>query len=259
MNLVTRTADFDGYTLRASDINRHAFAALEEAHNQHSPFFLFLNYMDAHSPYLPEQPFRDRFSSADRDLKPISAEAFVTLRDTVNAGKRVLTEPERRYLISQYDAGIADVDFHIGKLLARLRELGLYENTLIVITGDHGESFGDHTLLEHAFGSLYQDQLQVPLFVKYPGQHEAHRSDALVSQVYFLPTVLDVTGIAELPGMQGQSLRSPRAPDSGVVFAESAPRVDLNANTRLRGSRRAVFNENLKLVCGRRAIRNSTI
>ena len=248
LNVAVSTTDFDAYTLRAPDINRNAFAMLEQARNRQQPFFLFLNYMDAHSPYLPPQPFRDRFSAGDGNVKPISADAFVAMRDAVNAGKRALNEPEKRYLVSQYDAGIASIDFHIRELLTRLRELGLYENTLIIVTADHGESFGDHGLMEHAFGSLYQDQIRVPLLVKYPGQHEAQRSDALVSQVDFLPTVLEAAGIALPPGLQGQSLRSPRERDSGVVFADSFARRDLHDNARLRGSRRAVFSGNLKLI-----------
>ena len=248
LRMAVRTADFDGYTLRAPDINRNAYAMLEEARTRQKPFFLFLNYMDAHAPYLPPQPFRDRFSAGDPDMKPVSAEDFTAIRDAVNAGKRTLDEQEKRYLVSQYDAGIACIDFHIKKLLTRLRELGLYDNTLIIITADHGESFGDHGLMEHAFGSLYQDEVRVPLLVKYPGRHEAQRSDALVSQVDFLPTVLDVAGIAAPRGLQGRSLRSPRERDSGIVFADSSARRDLSGNSRLRGSRRAIFSGDRKLI-----------
>ena len=239
---------FDEYRLRAPDINRHAFAVLEQARNRHSPFFVFLNYMDAHTPYRPPQPFRDRFSAGERNLKPISAEAYMATRDAINAGKRALDEGEKLHLISQYDGGIAGIDFEIGKLLAHVRKLGLYDNTLIMITSDHGEAFGEHNLMEHAIGSVYEDQVHVPLLVKYPRQHESHRSDALVSQIDFMPTVLEVTGIADLPGLQGQSLRSPRSPESGVIFAEGIAIGDQRENPRLRGVRRAVISGRLKLI-----------
>jgi len=248
LSAAIRTDDFDEYCLRAPDVNRHAFALLEQARNRPAPFFLFLNYMDAHSPYLPPPPFREQFAAGKGDLKPISADAFLAVRDAVNAGKRSLDEREKRYLVSQYDAGIACIDFHIGRLLDRLRELGLYENTLVIVTADHGEAFGEHNRMEHAYGSLYQDQIHVPLLIKYPGQHEGQRSHALVSQVDFLPTILDLAGIAAPAGAQGQSLRLPRAEDSGAVFAESGPRSDERANPRLRGVRRTVFSGPWKLI-----------
>jgi arylsulfatase A-like enzyme len=246
LNLVTSTAEFDQYCRRASDINSLAFAMLDNAGSGKRPFFLFLNYMDAHAPYLPPQPFATRF--ADRNLVPVSAKEFLDIRAAVNGGKRPLREGERRYLVSQYDGGIAYVDSRIGELLARLRALGLYESTMIVITSDHGEAFGEHNLTEHAFGSLYQDQLHVPLLIKYPGQHEARRSSALVSQVDFMPTILDVAGVAVPPELPGRNLRSLSGRDSGVVFAESEPRVDLRKDVRLRGARRAVLNGDWKLI-----------
>jgi len=247
LSAAMNTDGFDEYRLRAADIDRHASTLLEQARSQQRPFFVFLNYMDAHVPYLPPPQFRDKFSAGDPALKPISAKEYLALRDAVNDGKRVLTEEEKRYLVSQYDAGIASIDAAIGDLLARLRELGLYENTLIIITSDHGEAFGEHNRMEHAIGSVYQDQLHVPLLVKYPGQQEARRVDALVSEVDFLPTVLELAGIAAPAGLQGQSLRAPRG-DSGAVFAQSEARGSQRENPRLRGARRAIFSGNLKLI-----------
>ena len=247
LRTVIRTDDFDQYCLRASDINRRAFALLQEVRAERRPFFLFLNYMDAHAPYIPTQPFRDRF--ADKDNQgTVSAQDFIVLRDAVAAGRTVPSDAQQRYLISQYDAGIATIDFRVGEILAKLRELGLYDNTLIFITADHGESFGEHNLMEHGFGALYDDQIRVPLLVKYPGQREASRSDAMVSQVDFLPTILEAAKIPPPPGLEGQSLRSPRDPSSGVVFAESGPRRDEKDNARLRGTRRAARNARFKLI-----------
>ncbi len=249
LDVAVGAQEFDEYRLRAPDINSHAFEVLDQARSRHSPFFVFLNYMDAHAPYRPQQPFRDRFPAGEqKNLKPIGGDAYMAARDAINAGKRVLDEGEKRYLVSQYDGGIASIDFEIGKLLAHLREIGLYDDTLVVITSDHGEAFGEHNRMEHAIGSVYEDQIHVPLLVKYPGQHESHRSNALVSQVDFMPTVLEVAGVAKLPGLQGQSLRSPRSPESGVIFAEGTARGDQRANPRLRGVRRAAFSGNLKLI-----------
>jgi arylsulfatase A-like enzyme len=245
LSLVASPAEFRQYRLRATDINRHAFALLEEAHNRRSPFFVFLNYMDAHGPYLPPSPFRERFSAGEGN--PIAMQDFPTVVREVNEGKRVLNEEEKRYLESQYDGGIAFMDAAIGELLTRLRELGLYDNTLVMITADHGEAFGEHSRMEHAIGSVYQDQLHVPLLVKYPGQRAGNRSDALVSQVDFLPTVLDLAGITPPAGLQGQDLRSMRS-DSDAIFAQAMAPGPHRANTPSHGMRRAIFSGRWKLI-----------
>ena len=245
------TTAFDQYRLLATDINRHALSMIEQSRNPQVPFFLFLNYMDAHVPYIPPSPFRTRFSDTDRNSKPVveeTYEAYTAIKDAVNSGKRSLNENEKRYMMSQYDAGIAFMDSAVGDLLKRLRELGLYDNTLVIITSDHGEAFGEHNRREHGIGSAYQDQVHIPLLVKYPGQHEAHRSDTLVSQVDFMPTVLDVSGVAVPPGLQGESFRSPRRDDSAAVFTDSSTIGYQQAYPRLRGVRRAVFSGPLKLI-----------
>jgi arylsulfatase A-like enzyme len=244
------TTAFDQFRLLATDINRHALGTIEENRDRNAPFFIFLNYMDAHIPYIPPAPFRTRFNGSDRNVKPRldeTYEGYQALRDEVNSEKRSLDENEKRYMISQYDAGIAFMDSAIGTLMKRLRELGLYDNTLVIITSDHGEAFGEHNRREHGISSVYQDQVHVPLLVKYPGQHEGHRSDALVSQVDFMPTVLEVSGIAAPPGLQGQSFRSPRSEESSAIFSESSAVGYQQAYPRLRGARRAVFSGNLKL------------
>jgi arylsulfatase A-like enzyme len=238
------TAVFDTFYLRAADINQRAFTELDKLRNQ-GPFFLFLNYMDAHVPYTPPAPFCDEFPGRDRDFRPSSE---VEMTTAVNTGKRSVRELERRHLISQYDGGIAYTDSQIGKLLVRLRELNFYENTLILITSDHGEAFGAHGLMQHGTGSVYEDQVRVPLVVKYPVQHQGRQSDALTSHVDILPTVLDVAGCLPPRGLQGRNLLHPRD-DSDIVYAEAGAFGDYQAaNPKLRGERRALYLGPWKLI-----------
>jgi arylsulfatase A-like enzyme len=241
------TAEFFQSYLRATDINRHAFALFEEARTRRRPFFMFLNYMDAHSPYFAPLPFRERFSTGGSHLSPLTTDTYAAIRDSVNAGKRVLDEKERRFLLSHYDGGIAFIDAGLKDVIKRLRELGLYDNTLVIITSDHGEAFGEHNSMAHGNGSVYQDQVHVPLLIKYPDQHQAYQSDALVSQVDLMPTVLDLAGIEIPRSLQGHSLRGSQNQQGSAVFAEGEGRSQ-NANPRLRGSRRAVFSGNWKLI-----------
>ena len=242
-------ADFRQYHARASDIDRQAFSLLGQSRVRRRPFFLFLNYMDAHAPYLPQKQFRARFSASEGGLEPIAADDYMDTRDEVNEGKRVLDESQKRYLTSQYDGGIAAIDEGIGNLLKRLRELDLYNNTLIIVTSDHGEALGEHDRMEHGMGSVYQDQVHIPLLVKYPDQSQAYRSDSLVSQVDLMPTLLDWAGIAPPHGLQGHSLRSPQDQADNFVFAEGEARGSgQRMNPNLRGTRRAVFSGRWKLI-----------
>jgi arylsulfatase A-like enzyme len=246
LTLAVDTSAFDERVLRAADINRHAFALLDRASHGSQPFFLFLNYMDAHVPYAPPAPFNNAFAGRDPHFR---ATDMLGLTVAVESGKAHVSSPEKAHLTSQYDGTIAYEDKEIGSLVTRLRELGLYENTLIIITGDHGEAFGEHDLIQHAVGSVYQDLVHVPLLVKYPGQRQGHQSDALVSQVDLMPTVLDVVGCPVPPEVQGRTLRSPRNQDSDVVYSQAvAPPSLFGLNARFRGVRRGIFSGLWKLV-----------
>jgi arylsulfatase A-like enzyme len=245
LSLVMDTSAFEALSLRATDINQRALGMLQET-GREGPFFIFINYMDSHMPYVPPAPFNSRFEGRDPHFKPYAD--HMRLTGAVDYGQRHVSAAERKHLISQYDGGIAYVDSEIGNLVARLREWGLYENTLIIITGDHGEAFGERDILQHTRGSAYQDQIHVPLLIKYPGQHEARRSDDLVSHVDLMPTVLDVAGYTTPPGLQGRSLRLPLAEDSGAVYAEARAAGALSISPRFRGVRRAIFAGSWKLI-----------
>jgi arylsulfatase A-like enzyme len=211
-----------------------------------NPFFLFLNYMDAHTPYIPPAEVRDRFVGRDLLFKPVARHESLTLG--VNSRKFHLQPAEQRHLISQYDAGISYIDSAIAALLGRLRTQGLYENTMIIVTADHGEAFGEHNYMQHANGSVYQDQVHIPLLVKYPGQQEARRVEALVSQVDLMPTVLEAAGLPPLQGIQGQSLNLPRTGSAAVFTEARAMGSQQTDNPRFRGVRRAIFSGSSKLI-----------
>jgi arylsulfatase A-like enzyme len=237
LSLVKDCSAYEAISLRASDVNQRAYALLDQV-KPGAPFFLFLNYMDAHQPYVPPAPYDRMFPGKDSSFN--SAD-FESLKDAVMAGKRRLTTEERAHLISQYDGGIAYIDSEIGELIARLRQTGLYDNTLLVITSDHGEAFGEHNVLEHASNSVYQDQLHVPLVVKYPGQSAAERSDALVSQVDFMPTIMEAARVPAASGLHGRNMRSS---EPRVIFAEARP----SPQNRPGNIRRAVFGGPGKLI-----------
>lgn len=207
--------DFDSTEIAAETVNQRALHLLQQTRIDNVPFFLFLNYMDAHTPYLPPAPFDELYPGRDIgfDLQDYNAVA-----GHVN-GKNLPIDPRaREHLISQYDGAIAYLDEKLGELIAYLKQIDQFDNTMIVITSDHGESFGDKNIVNHDT-SVYQDEVHVPLIVKYPRQIRPDRVDALASHVDLMPTILSALGIKATAPMQGIDLRA-GAPADRVVVAE---------------------------------------
>lgn len=130
-------------------------------------FFLFINYMDPHSPYYPPSSYMHDFT-----------------HDRLALWKRVAITPTmgknsiyNRFWLSQYDGEIAYLDAQLGLLFAHLKNLGLYDKTLIIVSSDHGEMFGEHGLADHRC-ELYQEVVHVPLIVKFPGNKNAGRRES---------------------------------------------------------------------------------
>lgn len=186
----------------AETINQVAYNLLGQLKNDDNPFFLFINYMDAHEPYIPPAPFDTLFEGK---MKNFSTSKFAALKSQVMSLVRNMTEKEKRHLLSQYDGGIAYIDSRLEKLIGRLKGDGLYENSLIIITSDHGEAFGEKNMVTHGL-AVYEDVTSVPLIIKYPNQNRGRIVDEIVSSVDYLPTVLDIIGKEVPEYIQGTSL-----------------------------------------------------
>jgi len=182
MNSVVDTTQFDRLYSRGDDINREMYNVL--AKQSHAPFFAFINYMDAHFPYLPPAPFDHTFPGKDRALLQKDLE---DAEDNVIHGQ-ALSEHDHAHLTSQYDGGIAYTDAQIGELIAWLKEHNLYDNTLIVITSDHGEAFGERTLCCMAIRFI-QNLLNVALLIKFPKNAQTGVVNDPVSLVDLAPTI----------------------------------------------------------------------
>ena len=120
---------------------------LREERREDEPFFLFLNYLDAHSPYAPPAPFDDAFEP----LMP---------RDPV--------APDPHLIPLIYDRELAYLDHHLQRVFDELEAAGVFGETLVVVTSDHGEAFGEHGIHTHCW-TLYEELVHVPLLVKPAG------------------------------------------------------------------------------------------
>jgi arylsulfatase A-like enzyme len=164
------------------------------------PFFLFIHVFDPHEPYDAPLPFRDVFDPQyDGRLKAVSA-----LSPSGSAVRVGLTDRDRQYIKARYDAEIYYVDTVLEGLVAQLKERGLWDDTLLVVTSDHGEEFGEHGDWGHG-KTLFPQSLAVPLLIKLPAQaHGGRRVLGLAGGVDIVPTILAALGVdapAYLPGM----------------------------------------------------------
>jgi len=201
--------------------------------------------MDAHDPYIPPPPFDNLFPGKSKNF---DLDRYHKLVTEVLKLERKVTGEEYRHLVSQYDGGIAYIDFCIGKLIARLKKLGLYENCLIIIMSDHGEAFGERDLINHGV-SVYQDQIHVPLIIKYPNIRENVVVNETVSLCDLMPTILDVLGF-EMPGkVDGESILKLELSKSREVVSESFPEGGMaDMHIKFRRIERALFSGPLKFV-----------
>ncbi len=179
---------------RAGVVVDHALGWLSQLQN--GPFFLWVHMYDAHDPYDPPEPFKDKYKS------------------------------------QPYDGEIAYADSCVGKLLDQLRKHDLYDETLIAVMADHGESLGAHGENTHGI-FLYDETLHVPLVIKLPLNRE-HGSDVenRVGLVDVAPTILQVAGLPIPKEMQGEALIAPakaqpspaeakKAGDDRILYAET--------------------------------------
>jgi arylsulfatase A-like enzyme len=201
----------------ASRVNDHFFEWLA-SHDQTTPFFAFLNYFDAHNPYAPPPPFDTKFSSGG------------PLPDIMVRRSWSATEIQRS--MDAYDGAVAYVDDQLGRLLDGLRSRQLLDNTLVVVTSDHGEQFGEHGLFDHG-NSLYWPVLHVPLVVSFPKRIPGGmRVSAAVTLADLPATMLDVAGGSSDRELPGESLQErwrfpSRDRSSRAILAEVSKTINM--------------------------------
>ena len=142
----------------ASDVNDETLRWIRKDADR--PFFATLNYMDAHEPYLPPQPYRSKFSATPAPGGLLNSKWHIP---------RTLTPEQLQSEIDAYDGGIAYVDAHVSRLLDDVRAMDRSRPLVVIVTSDHGEEFGEHGGFLHQ-KHLYREVIQVPLIIWAPGR-----------------------------------------------------------------------------------------
>jgi arylsulfatase A-like enzyme len=197
------TVDDNVYHNDRSADRTTALAKAWLADRRDEKFFLFIHYYEPHNPYELH---------TDHEFPSLPLLSF----------------PE-----DSYDSEIGYTDHHVGLLIDQLKRLGLYDSTLLIVTGDHGEGHGDHSEDRHGF-FIYHSTIHVPLVIKAPGQSVARRVQDAVGLVDILPTICSLTGIEIPDHVQGTDLSAylegASPPGEGrYLFSESMQPTEFGA------------------------------
>jgi arylsulfatase A-like enzyme len=153
---------------------------------------VFVHSYDVHCPWDPAPEYAELFHS-------VAAEPLETARrcGNVDYNRMSLTDGQIRHVSDMYDASIRQVDVAMGAFFERLRASGRLEDTVVIVTSDHGEEFGEHGQIGHQ-RTLYREALRIPLILVAPGL-EPRRVASSASLVDVVPTVLDLLGVRTPP------------------------------------------------------------
>lgn len=210
----------------ASDINA---ATLNWIDGGEEPFFVLMNYFDVHDPYTPPEPYRSKYASVPNPGGLVNG--------FMERYSPSLTPEQLQSEIDAYDGSIAYVDDQIKAFFGELERRGLLENTIVIVTSDHGESFGEHGILQHS-ASLYIDEIHVPLIVWRPGQVPAGKTVETPVTLTALPsTILSLISVTDdpFPGPSLAVLISGEAPadwpDPISELAQMVGAAEVNPST----------------------------
>jgi choline-sulfatase len=175
--------------------------------NKDGRFFVYIQTIDPHVPYDPPAKFLEMYDSQPYNGQVKNRRTHLMLDDAKkNPKKYAFTKRDKERIEALHDGEISYHDEYFGKFLAKLSELGLDENTIIVVTSDHGEEFQEHGSWGHGH-SVYQELLGVPLMFRWPGVVPANaRIAPVVSTLDIGPTVLEATGVPIPEKFEGRSL-----------------------------------------------------
>lgn len=158
------------------------------------PYFAFLNYMEAHRPLISPPEFREPFMTPEEVVASYAADIDWISTWSYCFGVTDLDPVRLDLLAKSYDAAIRELDALLRVLLAKLEASGALENTIVVLTSDHGEHLTEHHLLDHQY-SVAQVLLRVPLIVHYPARFAPGRDARPVMSMDLFPTLLELAGV----------------------------------------------------------------
>jgi len=178
--------------------------------NAARPFMLTFSVSPPHAPWIAPDPYYSMYDPV-RMVLPDSFRDRPAVYRTAQAARMGAAAGEAglREQLRCYYAQVTMMDEQIGRILDKLRELGLERDTLVIFTSDHGDMQGAHGMMGKSVHAFYEEDVRVPLIFRYPPTIKAGRViDMTVNSVDLMPTVLEYAGLPIPPGVQGRSVRS---------------------------------------------------
>lgn len=189
--------------------------------SRRSPFFSFFHLMEPHYIYGPKRPYHKQYNDQSVVRSLIKQREIYTTRGRYFAGETSISPQQMRRFVDLYDSEIRYLDSKIAEIFDELQRANEFENSLIIIMGDHGELFGEYDLIGHHF-SLSDELLRVPLFVKWPNGTNpvaANESEAFVSISNIFNTVINAAGESSSDEFDRVSLEEQHMNNNKRIFA----------------------------------------
>lgn len=242
-----------------SYVTGHAVEQIEAATKAGQPFFIHVGYPDPHHPFAPPGEYYERYSPDEMVLprtfqdpdEPTMAHMKMLAKrrgsphPVIKPAMWAPSEEQLRESMAREFGSIAMIDDGVGELLASLERLGIADETIVVFTSDHGDMFGDHGLLLKG-ATHYEGCTRIPLIIADPDRGSA-RSEALVGSIDLARTMLDLCGLAEYHGMEGESLvgllDDPASEGHGQLLIEEDEMIDVFGTGRYLRMRTLVTDE----------------
>jgi arylsulfatase len=188
---------------RATD---RAIELLEGYHDDR--LFLWVHYQDPHGPYTPPDDFGQLFRDSSREPRQLSVNKSISGYGGIPEYQRLGTNTDYFFYVSQYEGEIRYFDEHFGRLIDAVKRLGLYDDSLIIFTADHGEGMGEHDYFFAHGENLLSTVTRVPLILKHGNDHQGVRTD-FVQHLDIVPTILRVLAMSVEDRFRGGDLRGP--------------------------------------------------
>ena len=168
---------------------------------EYKPFFLWFHYMDIHEPYLPEEHY---INMAGYSITISQDEMFDLFNNTLL--KRDVSNPETVALLKKlYEVHVREVDSYVQEFFNALVKLGILQDSIVIITSDHGDEFGEHGGISHD-DKMYSELIDTPLLIYDPDKERGETCDTLVSNIDIPPTIIHLFGLESVSGFEGHSL-----------------------------------------------------
>lgn len=191
-----------------------------DARDEARPFFLYLHFMDVHDPYTPPSPYDRKFSQDYRG--PV--DGWIDPYRTLMSEKREvdLSSEDLKHLVALYDSGIAYFDGQFARLIKALKDRDVFENTVIVLTSDHGDEFLDHGGIGHGH-SVFDELIRVPLFIRAGEGGKGKHYSGMLEMIDLAPTLMEWLAIPldyEVDGRSFLDHLNHDRPFKNVAFSE---------------------------------------